>query len=120
MPAVAVSLSALFGFGSLTLLLSQKLKNRWGVMALSFAILAAVYFLPLSTESFRTYDEPASAWVNSFCLSPLISTFYLENPQGRIMKALFYNYSTMWLLNCAFTSLIGIVSLSLLKRARRA
>ncbi|MBB6053802.1 ABC transporter permease [Armatimonas rosea] len=119
-PAVAISLSALFGFGSLTLLLSQKLKNRWGVMALSFAILAAVYFLPLSTESFRNYDEPASAWVNSYCLSPLISTFYLENSQGRIIKALFYDHSTMWLLNCAFTSLIGVVSLSLLKRARRA
>jgi ABC-type transport system involved in multi-copper enzyme maturation permease subunit len=119
-PAVAISLSVLFGFGSLTLLLSQKLKNRWGTMALSFAILAVVYFLPLTAESFRTYDEPASLWVNSYCLSPLISTFYLENSQPRIIKALVYDYSTMWLLNCAFTSLIGIVSLSLLKRARRA
>lgn len=119
-PAVAVSLSALFGFGSLTLLLSQKLKNRWGVMALSFAILAAVYFLPLSTESFRTYNEPASPWVNSYCLSPLISTVLLESSQPRIVKALFFNYSTMWLLNCAFTSLIGVISLSLLKRTRRA
>ena len=45
---VVISVGSLFGLGSLTLLLSQKLKNRWGAMALSFAVLAVVNFLPFA------------------------------------------------------------------------
>lgn len=118
--ASLIIFSSIFGFGALTLLLSQKLKNRWGVMALSFVIVASVYFLPLTTESFRSYDEPASPWINSYYLSPLVSTFALESTNWRSAKALVFGSEALWWINCCFTSLIGLVSLGLLKHTRRA
>lgn len=117
--AIAVVLSALFGFGTLTLLLSQKLKNRWGTMALSFVILAATYFLPLTAESYTNYNEPVSVWINSYYFSPLTSLMHLENSSSRVANGLFFGVQALWWINCAFTTLLGIVSLLLIKRARR-
>lgn len=118
LPMSLVMLCTVFGFGSLTLLLSQKLKNRWGAMALSVALLAAVYFLPMTSDNSSYYDAQAPVWVNTYCLSPLVSIFSLENSQPRITKALLYAPSSMWWINCLFTSTVGIFSLALLKRSR--
>ncbi|WP_395088196.1 ABC transporter permease [Armatimonas sp.] len=117
--ATAIVLSALFGFGALTLLLSQKLKNRWGTMALSFVILAAAYFLPLTAESYTNYNEPVSTWINSYYFSPLASLMNLESSSSRVANGLFFGVQALWWINCTFTSLLGVISLLLIKRARR-
>ncbi len=117
--ATTVVLSALFGFGTLTLLLSQKLKNRWGTMALSFVILAVAYFLPLTAESYTNYNEPISVWINSYYFSPLTSFVCLENYSTRVARGLFFGMESMWWINSTFTSLLGVISLLLIKRARR-
>ena len=118
-----ISVASLFGFGSLTLLLSQKLKNRWGAMALSFAILAVVNFLPFAAEV-NTYNEKRTIFINTLYLSPVASvagnTGYGNS--GMLSSdgdALVWGTSAMPWINIAFTSLLGLISLRLLKRARK-
>jgi ABC-type transport system involved in multi-copper enzyme maturation permease subunit len=120
---LAITLSALFGFGSLTLLLSQKLKNRWGAMALSFVVLAVVNFLPFAAEV-NTYNEKHTIFINALYLSPIASvagnTGYGNS--GMLSSdgdALVWGTSAMPWINIAFTSLLGLISLRLLKRARK-
>jgi hypothetical protein len=118
----AISIVSLFGFGSLTLLLSQKLKNRWGAMALSFAILAVVNFLPFAAEV-NTYNEKHTIFINTLYLSPVATVAGTANNYGGLLaadgSALIWGTSAMPWINIAFTSLLGLISLQLLKRARK-
>lgn len=111
-----ITLSALFGFGMLTLVLSQKLKNRWGVMALAFAIVAVVYFLPFGAEVAN--NQKPTVLINVLYLSPIASAAgagfgYRLGSDG---DALTWGTAALPWINIGFTSLLGLISLGLLKR----
>lgn len=113
---VLITLSAVFGFGALTLLLSQKLKNRWLVIALSTGVMAVVYFLPFAAEVVYG-TEKHTIFVNTLYLSPIASS--AQDKLGSDGEALAWGIDLMPWINIGFTSLLGLASFGLLTRARR-
>lgn len=111
-----ITLSAVFGFGTLTLLLSQKLKNRWVVITLSVGVLTLVYFLPFAAEVVYG-TEKHTVFVNTLYLSPIATS--AADRLGTDGEALAWGREMMPWINISFTSLLGLASLGLLKRARR-
>jgi ABC-type transport system involved in multi-copper enzyme maturation permease subunit len=123
---ILLTLAVILGFGGFALWLSNKLKSRWGVMAIVAASMLSAYFLPLTTLQRSAPDAHYNASVNLLYLSPAFCASEddglvrnIDSNNRSINSLLFLRDAPMTPVPVVLYSLLGVMFLAMTAKDRK-